>query len=182
MAVFPPPTLHLYVPEPLRDVFRRCEIEWGFHPRNRAYSLVPDEWPIRLGLGVGGERIGPALRQFEVLLDEIGGHRGPIDADAENGCFDDSWQSPHDCLTYFADWRRAIAEAVRGVEGATFFSTVWLTEPVVGLRDAILADRAFDHLPILADALEEAGCDNRVVLDHLRAGDDHSTCAGCWTC
>src|SRR5207248_2222128 len=36
----------------------------------------------------------------------------------------------------------------------------WLTSTVVGLADAIYNDLAFDRLPILADALVGAGCDN----------------------
>src|SRR5262249_17229408 len=36
----------------------------------------------------------------------------------------------------------------------------WRTTSVLGLADAVNADRAFDRLPILADALEEAGCTN----------------------
>ena len=33
-------------------------------------------------------------------------------------------------------------------------------------------------LPLLADALEEAGCDDRVVLDHCRGPGPHAR--GCW--
>src|SRR5436190_2067746 len=38
----------------------------------------------------------------------------------------------------------------------------WLTAAVVQLASGIYADRAFDGLPILADALEDAGCDSDV--------------------
>jgi hypothetical protein len=38
--------------------------------------------------------------------------------------------------------------------------------------------RAFDDLPILADALEEAGCCEAAILDHCRQGGDHVR--GCW--
>ena len=39
-------------------------------------------------------------------------------------------------------------------------------------------DRAFDRLPILADALEDAGCDNADVLAHCRGEGPHVR--GCW--
>lgn len=58
------------------------------------------------------------------------------------------------------------------------FDDRWRTEAVVGLAVGIRADQAFDRMPILADALEEAGCDDRVILDHCRACDRHVT--GCW--
>jgi hypothetical protein len=116
--------------------------------------------------------------EFETLLNTVWRHRGSVIADERNGLFNAGWQTPHDCLSYFAQWRWVIAEAVASFPSEPFFSPNWLTEPVVALRDGILADRAFDRLPILADALEEAGCDNRAVLDHLRAGEDHSHM--CW--
>ncbi len=40
------------------------------------------------------------------------------------------------------------------------------------------AERAFDRLPILADALEEAGCDHPDVLAHCRGPGPHAR--GCW--
>jgi hypothetical protein len=44
----------------------------------------------------------------------------------------------------------------------------WLTPTVVGIAQGIYYDRAFDRLPILADALEEAGCSNADILAHCR--------------
>ena len=46
------------------------------------------------------------------------------------------------------------------------------------LAQAIYDDRAFDRLPILADALEEARCTNRDILGHLRSPGPHVR--GCW--
>lgn len=54
----------------------------------------------------------------------------------------------------------------------------WRTETVVALATGIEAERAFDRMPILADALEEAGCDERPMLDHLRGPGPHAV--GCW--
>jgi hypothetical protein len=42
----------------------------------------------------------------------------------------------------------------------------------------IYDDRRFEDLPILADALEEAGCTSRDVLDHCRSPGPHVR--GCW--
>jgi hypothetical protein len=54
----------------------------------------------------------------------------------------------------------------------------WLTSNVIGLAETIYADRAFDRLPILADALEDAGCDNADILNHCRQPGEHVR--GCW--
>ena len=54
----------------------------------------------------------------------------------------------------------------------------WLTPTVVALAQAIYDDRAFDRLPFLADALEEAGCDNPDILNHCRGPGPHVR--GCW--
>ena len=42
----------------------------------------------------------------------------------------------------------------------------------------LLVSIKFDDLPVLADALEEAGCDNREILAHYRSGGEHVR--GCW--
>ncbi len=54
----------------------------------------------------------------------------------------------------------------------------WLTPKVVAFATAVYADRAFDSLPILADALEEAGCVNADLLVHCRSDCPHVR--GCW--
>jgi hypothetical protein len=54
----------------------------------------------------------------------------------------------------------------------------WLTSTVVQLASGIYEDRAFDRLPILADALMDAGCDHPDVLAHCRSDGPHVR--GCW--
>jgi hypothetical protein len=54
----------------------------------------------------------------------------------------------------------------------------WRTSNVTVLAQAIYDDRAFDRLPILADALEDAGCDNADILNHCRQPGEHVR--GCW--
>src|SRR5262249_18204535 len=46
--------------------------------------------------------------------------------------------------------------------------STWLTTNVVSLAQAIYDDRAFERMPILADALEDAGCDSADILNHCR--------------
>jgi len=54
----------------------------------------------------------------------------------------------------------------------------WLSSTVISLTEAIYEERAFERMPILADALEDAGCAHQDILDHCRAGGEH--CRGCW--
>jgi len=55
----------------------------------------------------------------------------------------------------------------------------WRTSDVVALANGIYDERAFDRMPFLADALQEAGCDNDDILNHLR--DPNAThVRGCW--
>ena len=57
----------------------------------------------------------------------------------------------------------------------------WRTTDVLALARGIVADGASDRLPILADALQDAGCDDPEALGHLRRGTDHGCRApGCW--
>lgn len=54
----------------------------------------------------------------------------------------------------------------------------WADGTVPKLAQAIYAERAFDRLPILADALEDAGCADAELLAHLRGPGPHAR--GCW--
>ena len=54
----------------------------------------------------------------------------------------------------------------------------WRTSDVVLLARGIYAERALDRLPILADALQDAGCGNDEILGHCRGDGPHVR--GCW--
>jgi hypothetical protein len=54
----------------------------------------------------------------------------------------------------------------------------WNGGTIPKLAQAIYDERRFADLPILADALEEAGCDNADVLAHCRSEGQHVR--GCW--
>jgi len=58
------------------------------------------------------------------------------------------------------------------------FDAAWLTPSVVTLATEIYGEHVFNHLRILADALEDAGCDDANILDHCRQAEEHVR--GCW--
>jgi hypothetical protein len=54
----------------------------------------------------------------------------------------------------------------------------WLTPAVLQLSRTISTERKFNLLPILADALEDAGCNDREILQHCRLRGKHGRV--CW--
>jgi hypothetical protein len=54
----------------------------------------------------------------------------------------------------------------------------WRTSAVLALARAMYEDRRFDDMPLLADALEEAGCTEEAILKHCRDPGEHVR--GCW--
>jgi hypothetical protein len=90
---------------------------------------------------------------------------------------------------YAAEWtignRSHLASGVpivRDIFGNPFRPVIiepgWLTTNVINLTCTIYDDRAFNYLPILADALEEAGCTDADILKHCRQPGEHVR--GCW--
>jgi hypothetical protein len=85
--------------------------------------------------------------------------------------------------------RKALGRFLHDLVGNPFrpyrFEPSWRTSTVVGLAKAILSDRAFDRMPILADALLDADCDEESVLRHCRGTEAHAPdgpahSRGCW--
>ncbi len=54
----------------------------------------------------------------------------------------------------------------------------WLTSTVISLARLLYKSRDFSPMPILADALQDAGCDNEDILNHCRQPGEHVR--GCW--
>jgi len=85
---------------------------------------------------------------------------------------------------------RATSQAIKPVESALLrdifpnpFRSItlnprWLTSTVVDLAAAIYDEKAFDRMPILGDALMDAGSDNEEILAHCRGEGPHVR--GCW--
>ena len=74
------------------------------------------------------------------------------------------------------------APLVRDIVGDPFlpatFDPAWRTADVVGVAEAAYEGRAFDRLPVLADALMDAGCADEDILAHCRSDGPHVR--GCW--
>ncbi len=75
-----------------------------------------------------------------------------------------------------------LAPFLRDIFGNPFrpvsVNQAWLTSTVIGLARLMYDSRDFSAMPILADALQDAGCDNDDILNHCRQQGEH--CRGCW--
>ncbi len=70
--------------------------------------------------------------------------------------------------------REIIANPFRPV----VLAVAWLTRDAVAIAHEIYDERRFGDMPILADALEDAGCKDPTILDHCRQSGQHVR--GCW--
>jgi hypothetical protein len=76
---------------------------------------------------------------------------------------------------------RLLREVFGNPFGAPAVSPAWLTwhrGTVRHMAQSIYESRRFEELPILGDALEEAGCMDEQILAHCRGGGEHVR--GCW--
>jgi hypothetical protein len=78
---------------------------------------------------------------------------------------------------------RTQAGLIRCVFGNPFrgppaFDPAWRTDTAVSLAKGMYESRDFSAMPILADALQDAGCDSADILDHCRGSGPHVR--GCW--
>ncbi|MGF1583241.1 MAG: hypothetical protein ACFCD0_28305 [Gemmataceae bacterium] len=104
----------------------------------------------------------------------------------------ESW-SPHGLIRtrkqHHKRERRAQCNIIRDVCGNPWKEPVptsdwaswcrWENDTILNLTKEIYAKEAYHKIPILADALEEAGCCDEAILTHCRSSSfDHSR--GCW--
>ena len=74
-----------------------------------------------------------------------------------------------------ADWfREAFGDPFDPVK----FDPNWRTDTVVMLARSIVTRRTFDLMPVLSDALMDAGCEDVRVIEHCRSSRPHAR--GCW--
>jgi hypothetical protein len=78
--------------------------------------------------------------------------------------------------------RRVQADLLRDVFGNPFravrLDAAWRTPTVLAIAEDIYHNDTYSEMPVLGDALEDAGCDDLDVLDHARLARPHVR--GCW--
>ncbi|MDY3556401.1 hypothetical protein R5W24_005566 [Gemmata sp. JC717] len=170
------------VGEDLHTAHRRIEIETRSGPRPpkdvRASALLEAQYSAlrelstavavsisRSGLGQDAVRAVQSAAQTAALRTAIGDWQVRAAA-SDAGCAEELAQ----------------AELVRDLFTDRFWfvvpDPVWFTPDVLALANYIYNDHAFEQMPILADALQDAGCESGRVLDHCRGPGPHAR--GCW--
>jgi hypothetical protein len=86
-------------------------------------------------------------------------------------------------LSHFsADVPGYAVELIHEIVGNPFrpiaFDHTWRTDTAVALARLLYESRDFSAMPILADAFQDAGCDNDDILSHCRGPGPHVR--GCW--
>lgn len=94
-----------------------------------------------------------------------------------------AWDVPWN--TMYNDGRRKQASLLRDIIGSAAPRTVsrfdwlsWKSSAVQSMAEVIYNERRFSDVPILADALVDAGCHDQFVLDHCLSNAEHVR--GCW--
>lgn len=128
-----------------------------------------------------------ALDQLENLTNTIADQKTEIRASGFD-CYV-VWHYPAECLAFLDHLRRETVAALTPVANGLLFQRAWLTANR-GSADALLqtilagtgphGEQAGDFrlLPVLADALEDAGCTEAAILRHCRQ--PHPVPGRCW--
>lgn len=106
-----------------------------------------------------------ALDQMDGVIGAVAGRRGHF---RDGELF---WSRKKECLDFYARMRTEMLRALVHAAGAAL-DPAWLAHDrgtAAQVARAIEAGRSFGTAPVLADALEEAGCTNQELLVRLRA-------------
>jgi hypothetical protein len=144
------------------------------------------------------------LESTWLMVDEIAGQQWKVTATGGDrasaiaailpsiACDNDGANIAYDAYTHLLELtsvarqplqRAWVKQVIHCIFGPLLFRRVfsdpsWLPSTVTNLAQGIYAECAFDRMPILADALEDAGCTHADVLNHCRQPGEHVR--GCW--
>ena len=113
--------------------------------------------------------------------------RNITESDTEVPEEEDTHEVVAHAISYAVDGDLAVSHLqypilLRDIVGNPFrpvsFAPAWRTSTAVALAKQMYESRDFGAMPILADALQDAGCDNADILDHCRGPGPHVR--GCW--
>lgn len=159
---------------PLRDALRPLEPSWRMSHGAERYALAPTHEALALGLIVlWGEPQKAAYYASSNAYLAVETLDNPTTTRYDAGYSTEGKMAE----------REAQTELLRDIFGNPFspahFDPSWRTATVGATATQMYDTRDFTPAPILADALQDAGCENDDILNHLRGPGPHVR--GCWT-
>jgi hypothetical protein len=125
-------------------------------------------------------RAGPELRQRLAAAQDV--FRGSDYYACEEYMLEEDETSPTYTGPVYVAESAAHCDIIRDIFGNPFrpatLDPSWLTSTVTALARQMYESRDFSAMPILADALQDAGCSDEAILSHLRGPGPHVR--GCW--
>jgi len=183
-----------------------CRNVWSLiaHPDARAAVEVSERFAdglaTRKELASARTKALRAFKEFAASMRKMTNPRGFALANrrivaigaAKSACEENAHSASYGARTILVDEKRRKpdrekensyqCQLLREIFGNPFrrrpFDPNWLTPSVKELANALYEKRRFNQMPLLGDALEEAGCDVQDVLEHCRKGGEHVR--GCW--
>lgn len=161
----PPKRLDIRYPDPLSQVYLAFEAYCvGACCGDAAYDL--NAWRLTDFIQEeGAERLLQALDQLDEIIAQVAVHKGSI-GDGEL-----IWSKKGGSLTFLGRMQTEMLRMLVQAHGIAVFDTAWLlpnSRTVEVLARSIAKTRSFGNSPILADALEDAGCSNADLLSRCR--------------
>jgi hypothetical protein len=162
---------------------------------NLAWDALPDtcrDWVVAFGDEVEGHRVRRLVEaKWMDVVDWFHDHGAPDGErryallNLSTGCEMGYWAEDYFPERGGPTWAEAEAKhasLLRDIFGNPFrpvtFSPSWRTDTAMSLAKQMYDSREFSAMPVLADALQDAGCDNDDILSHCRGAGPHVR--GCW--
>jgi len=161
--------------------------------RSKQAVTVAEKFADGLATDAELESVALAAEAVWTELDEGNVYPRPISAAAYNVAIPMGWwggapafQAPERIIREAAADFNSECEAqrhlIRDIFGNPFrpvaFDPSWRTTTAVAIAKGMYDSRDFSAMPILADALQDAGCEHADILDHCRSPGPHVK--GCW--
>lgn len=128
-----------------------------------------DRWPAPLSPSAL-EPLRPFIDLYYALEEHVGYHSYREEMGIPHPEGESLEEVYAEAVTLAASWCRE--------RWGPWFQPSWRTDTALAIAQQIQVSRDFGALPILADALQEAGCDCEDILDHCRANAPHAH--RCW--
>jgi hypothetical protein len=135
--------------------------------------------------GMIGDSDREAAYQAARLVEATKGRADPLTVLATeclkpaSGDFEFGWHRIYPISDYSALRVRLLRDIFGNPFRAVTFSPEWRTDTAVTLARQMYESREFGAMPILADALQDAGCDSDDILSHCR-DTSQTHVRGCW--